>query len=264
MSQIVEEPVGFVTLDEVGPDEEEELGHQPEQAPPVDEGPGQVELGGEGPTPVDDRAAVPEAEPENAPDPCASALEAVSARVAERRDAERREQHHPSTPSTSGHRDRLRMICPVKSCRAKESRSMRVHVCLNHLPQAFYEDATNVEDTRRIFAARRRYWEQLYKEVFLKQGLSTFVRAVVKSIDNQKLGTYVATVPPQLQVMLNLVAADEGRPLRYSPYITELGDQAMYAWRVAAHGLNFLSRKKQVAFIEKIGGPGVRPSSAPE
>ena len=141
---------------------------------------------------------------------------------------------------------------------------MRVHVCSNHLPQAFYEDATNVEDTRRIFAARRRYWEQLYKEVFLKQGLSTFVRAVVKSIDNQKLGTYVATVPPQLQVMLNLVAADEGRPLRYSPYITELGDQAMYAWRVAAHGLNFLSRKKQVAFIEKIGGPGVRPSSAPE
>ena len=43
--QIVEEPVGFVTLDEVGL-EEEELGQQPEEAPPVEEGPGRVELGG--------------------------------------------------------------------------------------------------------------------------------------------------------------------------------------------------------------------------
>ena len=45
LSQIVEEPIGYVTLDQVGPDEE--LGQQPEEVTPA-EGPGQVGLVGEG------------------------------------------------------------------------------------------------------------------------------------------------------------------------------------------------------------------------
>ena len=136
--------------------------------------------------------------------------------------------------------------CPVTWCPATMISSVKKHVVAKHLPKAAFgnpetKDPKKVED---IFKERRRFWEYLAKVAQYKgkyEALAESVRVKLQERERRP----AETVPPQLATELALHARTHDDRRIPATYITNLGDYAMYSWRVAACGLNEISKIRQ-------------------